>query len=224
MLSQVQHVNQVEIIENWQLGEMKGIPFENHIYRVLLRQMEKYEGKVLVYDTPSSRDDGKDIIIKSVIDIYDLMGHNFYLRDCSEITIYIECKSSDNDNISWNQLAGNIARIENDNIQYYVVVTNTTLVPYTYYQFAKNAKEKKIDFYLVDQTLLIPYLFRQDAIIGKIDNVKKLNDIYSEYQVLSYEKDMQTYFEVYLLVRNYKDSIEKINITLGTDQDRKSVV
>lgn len=66
---------------------------------------------------------------------------------------------------------------------------------------------------------MIPYLFRQDAIIGKIDNVKKLNDIYSEYQVLSYEKDMQTYFEVYLLVRNYKDSIEKINITLGTDHD-----
>lgn len=219
MLSQVQHVNNEQIIQNWHLGDLKGIPFENHIYRVLLRHMEEYQGKVLVYDTPSSRDDGKDIIIKSTTDIHDLMGHNFYLRDFSEITIYIECKSSDNDNISWNQLAGNIARIENDNIQYYVVVTNTTLVPYTYYQFAKSAKEKNIDFYLVDQTLLIPYLLRQNACIGQIGIEEKLDKIYSEYQVLSYERDMQTYFEVYLLVRNYKTSTEKIRITLGTDHD-----
>ena len=179
MLSQVQHVNNEQIIQNWHLGDLKGIPFENHIYRVLLRHMEEYQGKVLVYDTPSSRDDGKDIIIKSTTDIHDLMGHNFYLRDFSEITIYIECKSSDNDNISWNQLAGNIARIENDNIQYYVVVTNTTLVPYTYYQFAKSAKEKNIDFYLVDQTLLIPYLLRQNACIGQIGIEEKLDKIYS---------------------------------------------
>lgn len=219
MLSQVQHVEQKEIIKKWNLGKQKGIPFEEHICRVLKRHMEEYKGKVLVYETPSSRDDGKDIIIKASTDIHNLMGHNFYLRGRSEITIYVECKSSDNDNISWNQLAGNIARVENDNIQYYIVVTNTTLVPYTYYQFAKNTKERNIDFYLVDQTLLSPYLSEQDSLIGKIENTEKLDDIYSEYQVLSYKRDMQTYFEIYLLVRNYKASTEKITIELKTDHD-----
>lgn len=219
MLSQVQYVNQKNFIKNWKLGNSKGIPFENHIYLTLLRQAEKYNGKVLVYKTPSSRDDGKDIIIKSSINIKNLMGHDFYLRGRSDITIYIECKSSDSDNISWNQLAGNIARVENDDIQYYVVVTNTTLVPYTYYQFDKNTKEKNITFYLVDQTLLAPFLFEQNSFIGDIENTPELNDIYNEYQVLSYEKEMHTYFEIYLLVRNYKNSTEKIKIMLKTDHD-----
>lgn len=219
MLSQVQHVDQKEIIKKWHLGKQKGIPFEKHICRVLKRHMEEYKEKVLVYETPSSRDDGKDIIIKASTDIHNLMGHNFYLRERDEITIYVECKSSDNDDVSWNQLAGNIARVENDNIQYYVVVTNTTLVPYTYYQFAKNTKEKNIDFYLVDQTLLALYLSEQNALIGKMENVEKLDGIYSEYQVLSYKKDMQTYFEIYLLVRNYKASTERITIALRTDHD-----
>lgn len=219
MLSQIQHVNQKEIIKKWYLGKQKGIPFEKHMHRVLQRHMEEYNGKVLVYETPSSRDDGKDIIIKASTDIHNLMGHNFYLRGRSEITIYVECKSSDNDDISWNQLAGNIARVENDNIQYYVVVTNTTLAPYTYYQFAKNTKERNIDFYLIDQTLLAPYLSGQKAFIGKIENTEKSNGCYCEYQVLSYKRDLQTYFEIYLLIRNYKASTEKITIALKTDHD-----
>lgn len=221
MLSQIQYIDQTNVIKNWSLKEWIGIPFERHLYQVLSHHMEKYNGKVLVYDTPSSRDDGKDIIIESAIDIHDLMGHNFYLSGKEKIRIYIECKTSDSNKISWNQLAGNIARVENDDIHYYVVVTNTTLVPYTFYQFAKAAKERNINFLLIDQSLLLPYLIQEDAFIGEIEclecNAQK--GIHSEYQVLKYEKDMQTHFEIYLLIRNYNLKSEKIKITLGTDHD-----
>ena len=221
MLSQVQYINQINITKNWSLKKWIGMPFERHLYYVLSHHMEKYNGDVLVYDTPSSRDDGKDIIIESTIDIYDLMGHNFYLSGRTKIKIYVECKTSNNNKISWNQLAGNIARVENDDIQYYVVATNTTLVPYTFYQFAKAAKEHDINFFLIDQSLLTPYLIQEDALIGEIENLdnNKLQGICSEYQVLRYEKNMQTYFEIYLLIRNYNFSEEKIKITLGTDHD-----
>lgn len=221
MLSQIQYINQINIIKNWSLKEWLGIPFEKHLHHVISHDMEKYGGDVLVYDTPSSRDDGKDIVIESTIDIHDLMGHNFYLRGRSKIKIYIECKTSNTNKISWNQLAGNIARVENDDIQYYIVVTNTTLVPYTFYQFAKAAKERDIEFLLIDQSLLTPYLLQEDAFIGEIENSEndKLEGIYSEYQILRYEKNLQTYFEIYLLIRNYNCNNEKIKITLGTDHD-----
>lgn len=221
MLSQIQYINKTNIIKNWSLKEWIGISFEKHLYQVLSHHMEKYDGNVLVYDTPSSRDDGKDIIIESFVDIHDLMGHNFYLRGRTKIKIYIECKTSTNNKISWNQLAGNIARVENDDIQYYVVVTNTTLVPYTFYQFAKAAKERNIEFLLIDQSLLMPYLIQQDAFIGEIESLgnNEPQGICSEYQILRYEKNMQTYFEIYLLIRNYNLSVEKIKITLGTDHD-----
>ena len=93
MLSQIQYIDQTNVIKNWSLKEWIGIPFERHLYQVLSHHMEKYNGKVLVYDTPSSRDDGKDIIIESAIDIHDLMGHNFYLSGKEKIRIYIECKT-----------------------------------------------------------------------------------------------------------------------------------
>lgn len=223
MLSQVQYINQTNFVKDWSLGEWIGIPFEKHLYRVLSRHMEKYNGKVLVYDTPSSRDDGKDIIIESQIDIHDLMGNCFYLRGRTKIKIYIECKTSNSDKISWNQLAGNVARVENDDIQYYVVVTNTTLVPYTFYQFAKSTKERNIEFILVDKSLLVPYLMKECALIGEVEFADLKNNqqqrICSEYQVLRYEKDMQVCFEIYLLIRNYNFETEKIKIILGTDHD-----
>lgn len=221
MLSQVQYINQPDFINNWYLGDCLGIPFEKHLYRVISRHMSKYNGNILVYDTPSSRDDGKDIIIESTTDIHDLMGHDFYLRGRNKIRIYIECKTSNSEKISWNQLAGNIARVENDDIQYYIVATNTTLVPYTFYQFAKAAKERNIEFFLIDQSLLVPYLIQQNAFIGEIKNLEKdkHQEIYSEYQVLRYEKNNQTCFEIYLLIRNYSSKAEKIKITLGTDHD-----
>lgn len=223
MLSQVQYINQSNSIKDWSLGEYIGIPFEKHLYRVLSRYMEKYNGKVLVYDTPASRDDGKDIIIESTTDIHNLMGHDFYLREKSKIKIYIECKTSTNDKISWNQLAGNVARIENDDIQYYVVATNTTLVPYTFYQFAKETKKRDIEFLLVDQSLLAPYLVEEGALIGEIELTDLINNkqqgICSEYQVLRYEKNMRTCFEIYLLIRNYNFEADKIQIVLGTDHN-----
>lgn len=221
MLSQVQYINKTNFSKEWLLGKWIGIPFEEHIYHVLCRYMERYNGEVRIYSTPTSRDDGKDIIIESTIDIKDLMGHNFYLRGRTKIKIYIECKTSNGNKISWNQLAGNVARVENDDIQYYVVVTNTTLVPYTFYQFEKALMDKNIEFLLVDCALLVPFLMQENAFIGEIvdpeDN--KPQGICSEYQVLRYAKDKQTCFEMYLLIRNYNHTAEKIKITLGTDHD-----
>lgn len=222
MLSQIGYVNHSKIIKDWQLGDYLGIPFEKHLYNVLSRHMEKqYAGRARVYATSASRDDGKDIIIESEVDIYNLMGHTFYLRGNKQIKIYIECKSSTNNKISLNQLAGNSSRVGDDCIQYYVVVTNTTLAPYTFYQFDKALKDLNIEFVLVDQTLLIPYLIAQEAFIGNIkkDKFENLHNIYSEYQILRYEKNFQVYFDIYLVIRNYKAISEKIKLTLGSDHD-----
>lgn len=219
MLGQIQYIGERCTTQKWTLDDQRGAPFERHIYKVLSRHLSQFHNKVWVFETPPSRDDGKDIIIKSTIDLKNVLGHDFYLKNQSEIKIYVECKSSDSGKITWNQIAGNIARVENDNIQYYILVTNTTIVPYTYYQFVKAAKEKGIEFVLVDHTLLLNYLLEQNAFIGKPITPDAEENIYYEYQILSYEKERQTEFELYLLIRNYKKEIEKIEISLGTDHD-----
>ena len=68
------------------------------------------------------------------------MGRDLYLRGRKRITIYIECKSSDDNNITFNQLAGNASRVKNDDVQYYILVTNTTIVPFTFYNFNEDLK------------------------------------------------------------------------------------
>ena len=222
MLDRVYSINNEKWLKNWTLGDNLGLPFENHLFNVISCQMSNRYGKnVHVYDTPGSRDDGKDIIIESFVDIMDFMGRDFFLKGKESIKVYLECKSSDSGKISWNQIAGNVARVENDNIDYYVLITNTTIVPYTFYQFSKSASDKNIQFTLIDQPILVRYLEEQNAFIGELKEpvVTANQNIIYEYQVLSYKKDLQNQFEIYLMIRNYSSETEKIEISLGSDHD-----
>jgi len=224
MFSHVTYINSENYIRKWPMGKDLGLPFESRIYKILSKQLgRQYGQKIKIWKTEDTQDNGKDIIIQSETDLLNFMGRDLYLRGQKRITIYIECKSSDDNNITFNQLAGNASRVKNDDVQYYILVTNTTIVPFTFYNFNEDLKkisDKPIEFMLVDQTLLFPYLRECEETIGDttafLDYFPK--GICGEYQILTENNNSKKNFKIYLLIRNYSEE-EKITISLGTDHD-----
>lgn len=206
----------------WELGDMLGSGFEDHIVNVIKKQLiPYYDMGVSIIQTSKTRDDGKDIIITSKINLLDIIENNFYIGDSDEIKIFIECKSSSKEAIPYNNIIGNIDRISRDNINYFVLVTNTTIMPYTYFSLENKCKKLNIKFLLIDQYILYQYLKKHNNMIGRLDTGKLKTNIYAEYQILTYEINNKKKCEIYLLLRNYGCKVEKISINLITDRNWK---
>ena len=212
------HIND----NNWDMGDLLGLGFENHIYNVLSKNLKEYYNKgAQIYHTSNVRDNGKDIIIESPVDLIDILGTNFYIKDASLLKIYIECKSSNHSKIPYNSFAGNLSRIKKDNVSYYVLVTNSTIAPYSYYQFKKDAENLGIEFILIDQYLLSQYLINNHAMIGQPPANIYFDKIYIEYQanscIIEYNKIMHMKFtfgyEIILMIhRQYLYRLAQIEI------------
>ena len=210
------HIND----NNWNMGDLLGLGFENHIYNVLSMNLKEYYNKgAKIYHTPNVRDNGKDIIIESPESLKDILGTNFYIKDSSLLKIYIECKSSNHSKIPYNSFAGNLSRIRKDNVNYYVLVTNSTIAPYSYYQFKKDAENLGIEFILIDQYLLSQYLINNDAMIGQPPANIYFDKIYIEYQANSCIIEYNNAYEIYFWVRNYSNVPQTISIQISTDRN-----
>lgn len=197
----------------WELGDLLGNGFESHIVEVIKKQLlPYYDCGVSLTSTSRTRDDGKDIVISSKIDLLDIIENNFYIGNLDTMKIYIECKSSNKGPISFNDITGNIDRISKDKINYFVLITNTTIMPYTYYILENKCKRLNIKFMLVDQYILYKYLKKQNSMIGNINIYTNITNIYSEYQILSYENNNKNKCEIFLLLRNYKCTTEKLTL------------
>lgn len=204
----------------WYMGDLLGLGFENHIYNILSKDLEKYyDIGVKIYRTPKVRDNGKDIIIESPVSLVDILGANFYIKDNPILKVYIECKSSDHRKISYNSFAGNLSRISEDNVGYYVLVTNSTIVPFSYYQFKREAEKLGIEFILIDQYLLEQYLISNNAMVGKITANDYFDKLYIEYQANSCVVETNNAYEIYFWLRNYSDVPQTISMQISTDRN-----
>ena len=204
----------------WYMGDLLGLGFENHIYNILSMNLEKYyDTGAKIYRTPKVRDNGKDIIIESPVSLVDVLGTNFYIKNNPILKVYIECKSSDHSKISYNSFAGNLSRIAEDDVAYYVLVTNSTIVPFSYYQFRKEAEKLGIEFILIDQFLLAQYLIHNNAMIGDTIPQNNFNKIYIEYQADSCVVESNNAYEVYFWLRNYSDVPQTISMQISTDRN-----
>ena len=210
------HIND----NSWYMGELLGLGFENHIYNVLSMNLEEYyDIGAKIYRTPKVRDNGKDIIIESPVSLVNVLGTNFYIKDAPLLKVYIECKSSDHNKISYNSFAGNLSRISEDNVGYYVLVTNSTIVPFSYYQFKKEAEKLGIEFILIDQYLLAKYLIYNNAMIGDTVTNNYFDKIYIEYQANSCVVESNNAYEIYFWLRNYSDIPQTISMQISTDRN-----
>lgn len=220
MLGQVYGVPYKANVQPWDLGAHLGSRFETHLYQILSYALTPYINQgTTIMQTPASRDDGKDIIVESPIAIESFMGFSFPLRGKGKIRIYIECKSSNSKSITYNQIAGNLSRVKDDNVDYYVLVTNTTISPYSFYQFRAELEQIGITFYLFDQLLLNRFLVAMNAPLGEYTALKNPPPSNVEYQALSTFRNGQPVYELFLLVRNYQEIAINVSLKLNTDRN-----
>lgn len=205
---------------NWVLENMLGAGFENHIFNILSKELEQYyDLGVKIERTPKTRDGGKDIIIESPVSLKNILGIDFCIKNNRNVKIYVECKSSDHSKISYNSFAGNLPRIKAEQVGYYVLVTNTTIVPFSYYHFKEDSEKLGIEFVLIGQYLLAQYFFQKNAMIGKVKVPNVFNEIYIEYQANSCIIESQNAYEIYFWLRNYADSSQTVSMQINTDRN-----
>ncbi|MCM1222663.1 MAG: restriction endonuclease [Lachnospiraceae bacterium] len=221
MLGQVFCVTENVTGQIWELGDALGHPFEDFIVNVIRQTL--YEAGYLqkkqanLYQTPGSNDGGRDIIITSKVTIADLFGFEFPINEKSEQKIVIECKSSENGAIDYNKLSGGIQRAKDQGIDAYVVVTNTTLVPYCYYQLQETAAQNEMRFVLVDQYILAKELIKTNNHIGNYlpPEQEVVREI--KYQVLTNSDLIHRNCEIYFLIRNYSNNDMMLQIFLASN-------
>lgn len=135
---------------SWKLANTTGYEFEDKIYKIALKELKQYllEDKMTVEQTCRSNDGGKDIVIISKTD-FVLFGISFELEGKDKITIYLETKSTDKQ-LRFEKAIGNIVRSKYDKIDYFALVTNSTINPNAYYLFEHEFPDST-QFVLIDQ-------------------------------------------------------------------------
>lgn len=218
MLSQVFCVTDNATGQPWELGDKLGHPFEDFIvdvaYQILYNAGYLQNKQVSIRQTPGSNDGGRDIIITSKVTIPDLFGFEFPINEKSEQKIVIECKSSENGAIDYNKLSGGIQRAKDQEIDAYVVITNTTLVPYCYYQLQEIAAQYGMRFVLVDQYILTKELTKVNRSIGNYLSLAQEAEREVKYQVLTNSDTIHRNCEAFFLIRNYSNNDILFQISL----------
>lgn len=221
MLGQVQYIDDNMRPVLWKLGEKKGDAFENHIYNIAKHELEPYFHQGLrIHKTPIKRDDGVDIFIQSPVD-FSLFGVDFICKNNHTITVAVECKSSDQRSISLEKFSKNILIHQQESPDYFVLVTNSSIAPHSYYMAANNAYENSFCFVLVDGRQLASHLRRLNAMIGDYpeNTYDASSPFHIEYQICKGRIGGKNCFELYLLIRNNSEHLTSCSLQLLTDRN-----
>lgn len=222
MISTVTHIPFNINNQDWNLDKDLGHGFEDYIYKIIVKVLgATFSSNIDVYQTKPTRDGGRDVIIESTKK-FELFGIDFSLKGKDKIKIYIECKSTNQDIVSYDKFAKNVIIAGQDKVDYLLLVTNKTITPHTFYSACENASKSGYEFILIDQYILYNYLKNYQLDKWKLDEV----DIGKSKIVISYQTDKGSYnripcMDLYLFCRNYSDDIAECEIELVTDWNWK---
>lgn len=203
----------------WNLGNILGNQFEDIIYNIVLEECKASLYKsVKVEQTSRSNDGGKDIIIEFSCKILNLFDIAFYKEEKSKAIIYIECKSTNShQSLRREKFMPSIEKGSRNEIDYYVLLTNSKILPLDYYDAEKLLECRGTKFVLIDQFLLARFI--KNKYYNYFNNVplyKGQDDFYVQYQVYLNESDEQKY-DIYFNFRNYSENARLYTISLLTD-------
>lgn len=203
----------------WNLGNMLGNKFEDAIFEVLRTEFKARLSKdIKLIHTPRKNDGGRDIEIKFSCKSLNLFGITFFRLEEKEATIYIECKSSNSPHaLRREKFISSIERGSLDKINYYVLLTNSKILPIDYYKAETLLDGRKIKFVLIDQYLTARFLKgKNNNPFAKIPLKNVQEDFFVQYQVYSNDLDNKRY-DIYFCFRNYSKYSRLYTISLLTD-------
>lgn len=201
MLGPVSYVTNEINNQEWNL-DMSGLDFEDYIADVIGYALRPYYPLGLTIErAPRTRDNGKDLIIRAPIQ-FSLFDRDFSLNGKNDICVYVEFKSSRNHRIGLDRFSKNILLANSSKIDYFVLITNTSIVPFSYYEASRNAEEYGYRFYLVDQFRLACFLKTYEALRGNYNKPTNVPSVSVQYQIDYGKQHGRPYLELYLLFSN----------------------
>lgn len=211
----------------WQLKADLGNNFEDFIVRIITIQLRQLHPQVQILQTRRVADGGKDIIVSSTINAVNILGQKFTSTGGNGIKICFECKSTDYDFLRYDKISSSCTRIQYEDIEkydYYVLVTNSEILPQAYWYLSQELEKSGISFRLIDSFLLGTYFlsFESPEIQYALNNPYRLTDhadFYYEYQVDTVVSQFTNRYNLYLLFRNYSSAEKHCVLQLKTDVD-----
>ena len=204
---------------HWNLGDIDGNKFEDKIYKIVTKELSSYfEFGLKINHTKRSNDGGKDIVIISPVDIDSLFGISFRLKGKERITIHLECKTTQSDILRYEKIIPSTVKNRYQNIDYFFLVTNSEILPKTYYIIEDELKQNEIEFKLADQYILAKSIKgKYDDLFKNVPICNRANKFYGEYQIFSIGNDIEYKYEIYFLFRNYGKKTQNCRLTLVSD-------
>jgi hypothetical protein len=196
--------------------DIDGREFENIIYKTLRYLLRNDERNIRISQTKINKDEGKDIIIKSQVP-FKLFGVDFKLNSKKEILIYIECKFSKKSTLSIEKFGKNLIQIDKQESDYFILLTNSQISAYAYNLMEEQAKIKDTRFVLIDKYLLANTLGANHPLCKLCRFPNFINDVTIAYQTKKIIIDSVSEYEVNLLLRNYSEIVQSIELSLKTD-------
>ena len=216
MNNTLHHIDEYKAFE-WHLDDYLGNAFEREIFQIVNKQIAKFfKDGVRIHQTPVGPDGGKDIIIQTPVPLC-ILNQKFDLGFKSEITIYIECKSSEKKRIDLTKVAGSLMRVKENKIDYYMLISNSSFTPQTLYILKTDFENVGIKFKVVDQYFLLNALKDKSVFNDALTNID--SKLYYEYQVSTTRVDNKNAYEIFFSYRNLGNEDQLITQKLLTDNN-----
>lgn len=219
MLTSVSYITENYNSQIWEIGDQSGQIFEEYVHEIIANELSQYyRDNLRIIKTTQTRDDGIDIYIESPVE-FSLMGIKFSLNGKDKIKVIIECKSTIHNKIVLDKFAKNIL-INNDlDIDYFILVTNGTIVPSAYHKCITELEKNNGKFLLFDQYFLLQFLSNSKYdVLGNVKYFPHEQPLQLQYQLRKGRIDGRNCFELFLDVKNYSDT--PTNITLNLISNR----
>lgn len=205
----------------WKLGSYLGQPFEDFVSDIIKLQLHNFHPKIKVMQTVRNGDGGKDIVVTAETDSFIVLGQKFTSSGKKTIKIFFECKSTDEDVLRYDKISSSSSRAQFQDIDYYVLVTNSEVLPQSCWYISEELNNHGIKFVLIDSFLL-------GKEIAKLETKNQLNnpykktdcaDFYYEYQIEALSPQQKNKYNIYMIFRNYSNMAKHCTLRLKTDID-----
>lgn len=220
MLTSIEYITENFNNQFWELGNNLGNEFEEYIHSILAKELRPYyKDGLRITKTSRTRDDGIDIYIESSVS-FVLLGVNFALNGKETIKVVIECKSTSHNKIALDKFARNIIENSDIDLDYFILVTNGTIVPSAFYAAITEFQKSNCCFLLFDQYFLLQFLNQSEySIEGNACFIQQSSPIQLQYQIRKGRIDGRNCFELYFDIRNYSNQPTNIKLNLISNRN-----
>lgn len=215
MLSSIQIITE-GTLNRWDWN-ISGLEFEQLIYDYIAYDLRyAFPNGTKLIKTPNTRDGGVDLIITTPVPI-TIMGQKFSMCGKDEVTIHIECKYTTQKTLPLDKFSKNLLLAAEKNIDYFLLVTNASISPYSFYQAVNNFSHNTTCFKIIDQDSLLLYLDEQICPVVPIE--KNIPNLFIAYQTEKKFMNGQLGLDLYILIKNNSPSSAVCALQLLSDRN-----